>query len=143
MVGDQIQTLFQVPVGKALKGLSVDSLGNAWLASQGDSKVYAVSPDGTILGGFQGGGVDGPWGVTVDGEDHVWVANFGPLDGKPYSARISKLAGANPETRPPGRLLGDPISPGRERLGRSLALPSFLRPYRLPLTRPVPWSLSE
>lgn len=111
LVGDQIQTLFEVPVGKALKGLSIDSLGNAWLASQGDSKVYAVAPDGTILGGFQGGGVDGPWGVTVDGEDHVWVANFGPLDGKPYSARISKLAGANPETRPPGRLLGDPISP--------------------------------
>ena len=31
-------------------------------------------------GPFNGGGIDRPWGMTVDGEDNVWVANFGPLE---------------------------------------------------------------
>lgn len=118
LVGNQLNLLSEVGFGKATKGLSLDSLGNVWVASQGDSKVYAVAPDGNLIGGFGGdpatkpwGGVDGPWGATVDGEDNVWVADFGPLDAARYSSRISKLAGANPATRPPGTNLGDPISP--------------------------------
>ena len=64
-------------VGKALKGMSLDSQGNAWVASQGDSTVYGFQPNGTEIGGFTGRGIDGPWSVTVDGEDNLWVANFG------------------------------------------------------------------
>ncbi|MGC2625545.1 MAG: hypothetical protein WA269_01810, partial [Candidatus Udaeobacter sp.] len=54
-----------------------------------------------------------PWDVTVDGEDNLWVANFGPLQsGSNFTdGRLTKLAGANPPTRPPGKHLGDPISP--------------------------------
>ncbi|MBX3734229.1 MAG: hypothetical protein KF791_16760 [Verrucomicrobiae bacterium] len=113
LAGRQLNVLWEAPFGKAIKGLSLDSKGNAWVASQGDSKVYAVAPDGTVLGGYGdgAGGVDGPWGATVDGEDHVWVANFGPLGLAPYASRLSKLAGADPETRPPGLRMGDPISP--------------------------------
>lgn len=111
LVGNQLEIISQVGFGKAIKGLSIDSLGNVWVASQGDSKVYAMSADGVLLGGFDGGGVDGPWGVTVDGEDNIWVSDFGPLGVSGYSSRISKLAGANPATRPPNLKLGDPISP--------------------------------
>lgn len=108
----QLSILWQVPFGKAIKGFSLDSLGNAWVASQGDSKVYAVSPEGVVIDSYGGrGGVDAPWGATVDGEDNVWVANFGPLSAAPFSSRLSKLAGANPATRPPGKAMGDPISP--------------------------------
>ncbi len=65
--------------GKQLRGLSVDSRGNAWVTSQGEDAVYAVSATGTVLGKFTGGGIIGPWGTSIDGEGNVWVANFGPL----------------------------------------------------------------
>lgn len=91
---------------QSLKGMSLDSQGNAWIASGGEG-VYLVSPDGTdVKGPFTGGGINGPWSVTVDGDDNVWVANFGPMlpgsvygnDGtnavKVVKAAISKLAGA-------------------------------------------------
>jgi len=65
--------------GKALKAAAVDSQGNVWVASLGDSFVYAFHPDGIEIGRFNGGGIDGPWGLAIDGEDNIWVANFGPL----------------------------------------------------------------
>ncbi|MGC1323201.1 MAG: hypothetical protein WA849_13535 [Candidatus Udaeobacter sp.] len=105
-----LQQQFRRFLGQQLRGISLDSHGNAWVASQGDNFVYVLRPpDGAEIGHFNGGGVDGPWGVTVDGEDNVWVANFGPLEnGPPFTGRLSKLAGVNP---PPGRNVGDPISP--------------------------------
>lgn len=111
LVGGNLHLLWQTNFGKAIKGFSLDSKGNAWVASQGDDSVYAVAPDGQVLGAFGGGGVNGPWGATVDGDDHIWVADFGPLNTNSYSSRISKLAGVNPATRPPGLKMGDPISP--------------------------------
>ena len=113
LVNGTLQQQFQHFLGQALKGLAVDSQGNAWVTSQGNSAIYAIRPDGTQLGKFAGGGIDGPWGVAVDGEDNVWVANFGPLQpGSNFtSSRISELCGINPLARPPGKRLGDPISP--------------------------------
>ena len=113
LVNGALQQQFLNYLGEALKGVSVDSQGNAWVASQDENLIYAIRPDGTVLGTFSGGGIDGPWGVTVDGEDNVWVANFGPTQrGSDFtSGRLTKLAGANPTTRPPGTKLGDPISP--------------------------------
>ena len=110
LVNGALQQQFRHFMGDQLRGMSLDSHGNAWVASQGDNFVYALRPaDGTEIGHFNGGGVDGPWGVTVDGEDNVWVANFGPLEsGPPFTGRLSKLAGVNP---PPGKNVGDPISP--------------------------------
>jgi sugar lactone lactonase YvrE len=104
---------FSVEIGHSLKGMSLDSQGNAWIASGGDDVVYLFSPEGEMLGEFGDGGISCPWSATVDGDDNVWVANFGPMKpGSDYTyAAISKLAGANPETRPPGFKTGDPISP--------------------------------
>ena len=45
-----------------------------------------------------------PWGIAVDGNDNVFVANF---NGK----RLSYIAGANTSSLPPGFNTGDPISP--------------------------------
>ena len=100
-------------VGNNLRGIAIDSKGNAWFGSLNDNKVYGIRPNGAIIGSFDGGGMDGPWDVTVDGEDNLWVANFGPLQpGSNFTnGRLTKLAGANPATRPPGKHLGDPISP--------------------------------
>jgi hypothetical protein len=113
LVDGKIERQFIVPVGNALKGIALDSLGNAWVASQGDSKVWGIRPDSSKIGGFNGGGTDSPWGVTADGEDNLWLVNFGPL--KPGSnftpGRLAKLCGDNPATRPKGKKVGEPISP--------------------------------
>ncbi|HEX2076142.1 MAG TPA: hypothetical protein VHG08_00485 [Longimicrobium sp.] len=103
-----------VTVGKANKVIAVDSLGNAWLASGGDNTVYQFNKEGQQVGAFSGvGGMDAPWGLCVDGDDHVWVGNFGALGPESdYTyAGLTKLAGANPATRPAGLNTGDPISP--------------------------------
>jgi streptogramin lyase len=113
LVNGQLQPQFIRFIGKALKGMALDSQGNAWITSQGDSTVYGIRPDGAVIGGFNGGGIDGPWGVEVDGEDNLWVQNFGPLQpGSDFTkGRLTKLCGANPATRPPHTKVGDPISP--------------------------------
>lgn len=110
-----------VPVGKALKAVVVDSQGYAWVASGGDNTVYRFHPNGELAdtywsdvdGGNLRGGIDGPWGLAVDGNDSVWVANFGPLEpGSQFTtAALSQLAGTNLEACPPGLNTGDPISP--------------------------------
>jgi hypothetical protein len=114
---------------KSLKGMSLDSQGNAWIASGGDDGVFLVSSDGKVISSdstavpatpFKGGGINCPWSVTVDGDDNVWVANFGPMTpGSFYGsdapdgakAAVSKLAGVNPGSRPPDLNPGDAISP--------------------------------
>jgi hypothetical protein len=112
LVHSALHILSDTKVGKTLKGVVVDSQGTVWVGSGGDDFVYALEPDGTLIGGFDGGGVSGPWGLGLDGDDNVWVANFGALrPGDIFSGRLTQLAGANPATRPPGTSLGDPISP--------------------------------
>ena len=102
------QFLHFLPEAHGLRGLSLDSQGNAWLATLG-SNIYLFRPDGTKFGPFSGGGMDHPWDTAIDGEDNVWVANFGPLKlGNNFRGRLTKLWGINP---PPGHHVGDPISP--------------------------------
>ncbi len=112
LAGELEKTLLK-PVGDTLRVIVLDSYGNLWLASNGDSKVYAFDASGEQLGAFDGGGINGPWGLAVDGEENVWVANFGEIrladDYGP--GRISKLWGANSAVRPHNKNLGDPISP--------------------------------
>jgi len=39
--------------------------------------------------------MDHPWGTAIDGEDKVWVANFGPLQlGNNFRGRLTKLWGS-------------------------------------------------
>ncbi|QDU40865.1 Virginiamycin B lyase [Maioricimonas rarisocia] len=100
-------------VGDTLKVIDVDSQGNAWVASQGDSTIYGFRSNGQPIGAFSGGGVYGPWGLCIDGEDNVWVGNFGPLEvgSNATNNGVSNLCGANRQTWPLGKFLGQPISP--------------------------------
>ena len=100
-------------LGDTLRGIDVDSHGNAWVASLGDDSVYGVRPDGSLIGRFTGGGIDGPWDVTVDGEDNLWVVNFGQtVLGNVFDGRLSKLCGIDRDACPPAAKTGDPITPG-------------------------------
>ena len=109
----QLSQIFLTALGHSDKALALDSRGQAWVASGGDNCVYLLSDQGTLLGHFIGGGMDGPWGITVDGDDNVWVGNFGPekLDNDFTTSSLTKLAGSNPDSRPPDLETGDPISP--------------------------------
>ncbi len=69
--------------------------------------VSMIRPDGTQASGspFTGGNsIIGPWGITVDGNDHVWVANG-------FGKTVTELCGVRTDTCPPGYQTGDPISP--------------------------------
>jgi hypothetical protein len=73
---------------------------------KGGGNVTLIKPDGTPQAQpITVGGLRNPWGITVDGDDHVWVANFG---GK----RLTELCGSDTSTCPPGkRKIGGAISP--------------------------------
>ena len=73
--------------------------------------VSLVRPDGTVVGTFDGGkSIDSPWGIAVDGNDNVWVANGG-------GHSITLLCGARPGNCPPGTKTGDAISPAGGYIG--------------------------
>ncbi len=110
--GTSLRQDFAYNIGKANKGLVADRFGNGWFTSQSDSTIYAFRPDGSQLGAFTGGSIIGPWGVCTDGDDHIWVANFGLLEKGDFTAtRVTQLVGANPATRPAGTQIGDQLSP--------------------------------
>jgi len=73
--------------------------------------VSMVRPDGTVLPPFDGGkSINGPWGMAIDGNDNVWVANS-------MGHSVTQLCGARPANCPPGTRTGDPISPASGYIG--------------------------
>jgi hypothetical protein len=77
-----------------------------------DREPHASSP-------FTGGGLTIPWGIAVEGNDTVWVANFGfpfsvhpPEPEWPAPNRVSHFCGVDTSKCPPTkRGVGKPISP--------------------------------
>ncbi len=99
------------------KAVSLDSEGNAWVAATGGvlglySAVHKITPQGTLTSYTDGrGGISGPWGITVDGDDNIWVANFeAERDVMPVKFSVSKLCGIKNKC-PSGLQTGDAISP--------------------------------
>ena len=74
---------------------------------------------------FTGGGLTVPWGIAVDGDDTVWVFNFGSVPVDPAACAqtginefacaptgISRFCGTNTSACPAGlQYVGAPISP--------------------------------
>jgi streptogramin lyase len=101
-------------------GIAVDSLDNVWVANSGilplsfvcggsgmppgKASVTEIRRDGQPLRSFTGGGQTAPWGIAVDGNDNIWVANFG-------GQRLTELCGSRPSNCPPRHNTGDAISP--------------------------------
>ena len=70
--------------------------------------ISMIRPDGTqpTPQGFDGGGVvDLPWGVNIDGNDDVWVGNFGG----PRGGGVVLMAGASTKGHPADTKTGDVI----------------------------------
>jgi hypothetical protein len=114
-------------------GIAADSFGNLWVANAGvmNPPCPAILPEPEI--GDTGSanenasvtlidnrgqinvttydksagtrdGLRWPWGIAVDGNDNVWVANFA-------GQRLMQLCGVREENCPPGVHTGDPVSP--------------------------------
>ena len=66
--------------------------------------VNMIRPDGTQPApmGFTGNGISVPWGVSIDGNDDVWVANF-------WGRGVVLMAGAEPKGNSQGRKPGDVV----------------------------------
>lgn len=135
----QGRTVITKPIGNA-----VDSKGNVWVANSdwldspcptrnvlGSAKNPSVTmyrtADRTPQPGspFNGGGITLPWGVTVDGDDTVWVLNFGatppgPNNNPALLNGVSRLCGADTTRCPPGMATGEAISPSTGYLSNAL-----------------------
>lgn len=106
-------------------GIAADSRGNMWIANSALIDLPCPGPVDIELEGnggslsmlkkggrpatgpgttYRGGGLTIPWGIAVDGDDNVWVSNFG-------QQRVSQFCGVRPWKCPPGSETGDPISP--------------------------------
>jgi sugar lactone lactonase YvrE len=102
-------------------GVVADSTGHVWVANSGvitlpcperptggptPGSLTLLDPEGRPVAdtAFSGGGATVPWGLTVDGDDNVWVADF-------FGERLVQFCGTDPSTCPPGTTTGDPISP--------------------------------
>jgi len=88
-----------------------DRIAESWIGLYGilidfpGGSVSMVRPDGTVVPPFDAGGdIIGPWGVVIDGDDNVWIANS-------TGRSIVELCGTRTETCPPGLMTGDAISP--------------------------------
>jgi sugar lactone lactonase YvrE len=56
-------------------GVAIDSAGDAWAVTNANNSVVEVSPSGTLIGTYNGGGVSAPAAVAVDGAGMVWIVN--------------------------------------------------------------------
>ena len=125
----QGKTVLSHPVGNA-----TDISGNVWVANSDwlDSPCptrfrlgAAENPSITLFDSktrqphpgspFTGGGLTLPWGIAVDGDNTVWVFNFGAtkVGTPPHAATgISRFCGVDAKKCPvSGMRVGEPISP--------------------------------
>jgi hypothetical protein len=137
--GGNVETLPGTYDGKSVLshplGIAADTRGNMWVANSDWVDAPCPSTDQASLGSatnpsvtlfdavsrqpapgspFTGGGLTLPWGIAVDGDDTVWVFNFGAAPiGSPSTAitSVSRFCGADPGKCPAGLKTGDPISP--------------------------------
>jgi hypothetical protein len=124
----QRKTILSHPIGNA-----ADSKGNVWVSNS--DWLDTPCPTHTMLGTatnpsvtmfqakdrtpypgspFTGGGITLPWGIAVDGNDTVWVFNFGAVKvgtSTTTPTGISRFCGVDTKKCPPGMRVGDPISP--------------------------------
>jgi hypothetical protein len=113
-------------------GIASDSRGNMWVSNStwvigppcggefhpqggpgGGGTVTLIKSNGELAAKnpIKGAGLQNPWGVAIDGNDNVWVANFG-------GQRLSELCGMRTRNCPVGkRRTGASISPRRTGYG--------------------------
>ncbi len=101
-------------IGKVLVGTMA-----AQKAGKDGGSITVLRPDGSEapFSPIYGKGIVGPWAVSVDGNDHIWISNLASA-----SAGIVELCGVRTDTCPPGMNTGDAISPPGGYVGGGLQM---------------------
>ncbi len=70
------------------------------------ARISRVTPSGNGATGaaYRAKGMKGPWGTAVDGDNTVWVADC-------FGATLNQFCGRQAQYCPPGKKMGDPITP--------------------------------
>ena len=116
-------------------GISGDSKGNMWVSNSNSVKVPCVDTldpqdgdegpsitlypaDDSPPSQYTGGGLTIPWGNAIDGNDTLWVFNFGQTPTKDVTedttwpdTPLSHFCGVDTSKCPSGMKTGHPISP--------------------------------
>jgi hypothetical protein len=95
----------KVPEGASIMEQFRIMAGAAFKYPKSTGVINMIRPDGTQLEpkGFTGNGaVDMPWGLNIDGNDDVWIGNFGPRN-----FGVVLMAGADSRGHPTGTKPGD------------------------------------
>jgi sugar lactone lactonase YvrE len=101
-------------VGKVLVGTMA-----AQKPGKDGGSITVLKPDGSeaSISPIYGKGLYGPWAVSIDGNDNVWISNLASA-----SAGIVHLCGFRTEHCPPGMKTGDAISPPGGYVGGGLQM---------------------
>lgn len=101
-------------IGKVLVGTMA-----AQKPGKDGGSITVLRPDGSeaSFSPVYGKGIAGPWAVSVDGNDNIWIANLTSA-----SAGIVQLCGFRTEHCPPGMQTGDAISPPGGYVGGGLQM---------------------
>jgi hypothetical protein len=89
-----------------LGSIAIDGSGDAWAVTNANNSVVEVSPSGTLLGTYTGGGLLSPVSVAIDGLGKPWVVNSGnsltvlSTSGNAVSPSTGYLATSLAETTP-------------------------------------------
>lgn len=97
----------KVPDGATIMEQFRIMAGAAFKYPKSTGVINMIRPDGTQPEpkGFTGGGaVDMPWGLNIDGNDDVWIGNFGPRN-----FGVVFMAGADPKGHAAGTKPGDVV----------------------------------
>jgi streptogramin lyase len=87
-------------------GIAIDASGDAWAVTNANNSVVEVSPSGSLLGTYTGGGLLSPVSVAIDGLGKPWVVNSGnsltvlSTSGNAVSPSTGYLATSLGETTP-------------------------------------------
>ena len=76
LVGGSLKRLFTVTLGTPSaelpshitggpKGVALDAFGNAWIGYGDSNAIFEIDTNGKLVGKFAGGGINGPWGVSL------------------------------------------------------------------------------
>lgn len=121
---------FYLGINSKPMGVASDSRGNIWVSLSGEIELpcpstlrpLSKSTTGIAMVNMNGvqlntreisiastdkkvpGGMETSWGIAVDGDDKVWVANF-------KKGGLSSFCGANTDACPAGYKTGDALSP--------------------------------
>ena len=98
-----------VTVNAAVGGLALDKANNAWVSTPSFDDLFYVTSAGSVVGPLNGGGLDFPTLITVDGNGSPWILNgFGTpynttgTNAKPPSiSEFSSISGGNPSSLSP------------------------------------------